>query len=119
MKILVTGDREYHNRAKVKEVLDRYFNGFQVGCIIQGGARGADTLAKEYAKEHGICCVQVDANWDYYHKPAGPIRNGWMLKFCEPDIVIAFHTHLVDSRGTKNMIEISRRVGLEVVVIEE
>lgn len=111
MKVLVTGDRDYKDTKKVYETLDE----IQPKCIVQGGARGADSIAALYAKEHGICCIEVKANWDYYGKGGGPVRNKWMLDWCYPlDLVVAFHDNLENSKGTKNMMKQAEEDGVEV-----
>lgn len=115
MKILVTGDRNYRDTKNVYDTLDK----LEPKCIVQGGARGADSIAKLYAKERGICCITVDANWDYYQRAAGPIRNKWMLDWCYPlDLVVAFHKDLENSKGTKNMVTQAEKEGLEVIRAE-
>ena len=62
----------------------------------------------------------MPANWEYYGKRAGMIRNGEMARYASEDpdnegILIAFWDG--KSRGTKGMINIAYRTGLEVVVI--
>lgn len=59
-------------------------------AIVHGGARGADTLCGEWAKARGIPVARVDADWDFYGKKAGPIRNQWMLEFFQPTYAIGF-----------------------------
>jgi hypothetical protein len=49
-------------------------------------ARGADTLAEEWAKVRGIPCT---ADWDDLGRKAGPIRNAQMLRKGRPELVVA------------------------------
>jgi len=107
MKILVCGGRDYNDTNKINQTLTE----LAPNCVIHGGARGADILAAQWAKSKGIPAVEVLANWDYYQKAAGPIRNKWMLEFCEPDIVVAFP----GGRGTANMIEQAEAKGIKVI----
>lgn len=110
-KILITGGRDYADALQVDktfELLRPYFE--KDFCIIQGGATGADRLAKEWANLRGICCVQVDANWDTFKKMAGHIRNGWMIEFCNPDLVVAF----AGGKGTANMVRQAELYGIDV-----
>ena len=58
------------------------------------------------------------AEWDTFGKAAGPIRNGWMLKM-EPDLVLAFHNDIRQSKGTANMVSIARKKGIEVKIFED
>jgi hypothetical protein len=99
MKILVCGGRDYLNYGKVKEVLDSITQDTLNVCIIQGGAKGADYLAKKWAEENGVACMEFKANWNVHEKAAGPIRNKWMLDFGNPDLVVSFP----GGAGTKNM----------------
>lgn len=118
MKVLVCGGRTYSNWTKVEQVLDDLHNAegiykdrpWKITCIIQGGAPGADLLGKKWAMKNGICCIQVDANWSYYKKAAGPIRNRWMLDFCNPDMCVAFPEE--GSKGTYDMLDAAFEAGV-------
>lgn len=100
MKVLVTGDRHWYNKDRIREILSALTD---VECIIEGEARGADTLAREVAEELGIPVKKFPADWDKHGKAAGPIRNIQMLDE-KPDLVIAFHDNLALSRGTKHTV---------------
>ena len=113
MKILVCGGREYTDVKTLCAVMDKMLSD-QI-AIIHGNCKGADKLSGEWAKTKGIPVITVDANWDYYNKSAGHIRNYCMLKFCEPDLVIAFP----GGRGTAGMIEKARKAGVNVVEVTE
>lgn len=102
MKILVCGGRDFNDIAHMTNVLNQaYIRYGRDLCIVQGGAKGADLLAKSWAKELGLCTIQVDANWDYYDNGAGYIRNKWMITFCNPDMTLAFK----GGKGTNDMVE--------------
>ncbi len=79
--------------------------------IIAGGATGADTVAIEWAKEHNLEFKEYKAKWKVYGNAAGPIRNREMLEMECPDLVIAFP----GKTGTQNMIDISRKAGVQVL----
>ena len=89
---------------------------WNISTIIEGEARGADTLARRYGERHGINIEKYPADWELYGRRAGPIRNGRMLKEGTPELVVAFLAK--DSRGTQNMIDQSRKAGIEVHVVE-
>ncbi|KKL09598.1 hypothetical protein LCGC14_2564270, partial [marine sediment metagenome] len=84
--------------------------------IIEGGARGADKIAREIAIELEIDVMEYPAEWDKYGEGAGPIRNQQMLDEAYPNLVLAFP--LPDSRGTWDMIRRARAAGIEVKIIE-
>lgn len=112
MKVLVSGSRHFQDKEKMEGVL----KGFEISCIIEGEARGADRLAREYAERQGIPVMSFPAKWDLYGKAAGAIRNTEMLRVGQPDLVVAFRAP--DSRGTKNMIDQAREAEIETVVVD-
>lgn len=73
--------------------------------IVEGGQRGADHMAKAQARVHGIMVAEVEANWAFYDKAAGPIRNGWMLRLPIAE-AHCFHHDIGRSKGTKQMIKL-------------
>lgn len=81
--------------------------------VVHGAARGADSLSGEVAEELG-CTVEVyPADWLKYGKAAGPIRNKQMLD-TGPDVVLAFHDDLENSKGTRHCVTEAEKRGLEV-----
>ena len=56
------------------------------------------------------------ADWDKHGKAAGAIRNREMLKKGQPNLVIAFHTALQQSKGTRDMVELAKKAGIETFV---
>lgn len=105
--ILVTGDRNWtiENEAQ-KIIVWTLLHGFreQQPTVVHGAARGVDSIADEHAKALGYDVHPHPANWDEFHKAAGPIRNQEMLDEEHPDIVLAFHDDLTHSKGTKDMV---------------
>ena len=71
-------------------VLDKLARSVVVDCIIEGYAKGADTLAGEWALARNIHLLTYPANWRKDGKAAGPIRNVRMLEEGHPDLVLAF-----------------------------
>ena len=108
-RILVCGGRDYVDVKHLHEVLDSVYKFYKEICIVQGGAKGADLLAKSWAKLNGVPCFQCDANWDFYDKKAGSIRNQWMLELFKPDLVLAFP----GGYGTGNMIKLAKAANVE------
>lgn len=110
--LMVTGDRKYDNYSKIYDNIQKY----TPIKIIQGGANGADKLAKKAAKELKIECVQYDADWKTYGKAAGPIRNQEMVNSLEKYaslgyniIVLGFHDDIEKSKGTKDCLNRARK----------
>lgn len=114
IKILVTGDRDWYD----KEMIESALRAYQPCSLIQGGARGADTIADIVATELGIESTTVKANWKEHGRAAGPIRNREMLKY-KPDIVLAFHNDIISSKGTRDMCRASIKQGIKVILYSE
>jgi hypothetical protein len=91
--------------------VDRLHAERQFGLVITGGARGADSMAHEWAVSRGIPTEVYMAEWGRLGRKAGPIRNQRMLQQGRPDLVIAFP----GGRGTANMIGQANAAGLEVI----
>ena len=83
-------------------------------CVVNGGARGADLMAKGWAERHAIEARSVAADWGLHGKAAGPIRNQTMLDRYKPDFVVAFP----GGRGTADMVQRSRKAGVDVAEIK-
>jgi hypothetical protein len=113
VRVLVCGGRDYADRERLNVVLDRLRveRGFSV--VIVGGARGADTLAAEWADGRGLPCEVYMADWQGLGTKAGRIRNERMLSDGKPALVVAFP----GGRGTAHMAGIARGAGVEVIEI--
>ncbi len=106
MRVLVTGGRNYNAYWRVKEVLDL----MRPTEIIEGGAKGADHWARDYARRCGIKNTTFTADWLNQGPKAGPMRNQRMLDEGNPDLVIAFP----GGDGTADMVKRARKAGVEV-----
>lgn len=114
MRILVCGHREFDRWQLLLETLAPYQE-IEGLVIIEGEAKGADFLARVWAKWLGHEYEAYPADWKTYGKKAGPIRNTQMLREGKPDLVIAFLAE--GSVGTKDMINQSEKAGVPVKVI--
>jgi hypothetical protein len=54
MRVLVCGGRQFGDRDMLRAALDRLSKDRGFSLVISGGARGADTLAEEWAKAVGL-----------------------------------------------------------------
>ena len=113
MRVLVCGDRNWTNKSKIREELEALHD---VELIIHGAARGADTLAGEVAKELNILVIEYPADWHRYGKAAGPHRNREMLDD-NPNLVLAFHSHIRLSKGTADTVREARKRGIPTRII--
>lgn len=133
MRVLVCGGRDYGNRDLVYETLDQFHTERPITLLIQGGATGADALAKDWANSRNIALQEFVADWDNldvpvllmkfrrgkaYNALAGIERNKRMLAEGVPDVVIKFP----GGRGTFDMLcrayTLKRTTRKELQVIE-
>lgn len=115
MKVLVCGDRNWTREVSIRKRLSKLP---EDTVIIDGGARGADTLARVVAESLGLKVIEFPADWDRHGKAAGPIRNRQMLDE-KPGLVIAFHPDLSKSKGTADTVSEAKRRGIPVEIISE
>ena len=103
MKLAIVGSRSFSDYEFMKKILAFH------SCtqIISGGAKGADTLAKQYAGENGISITEFLPNWDRDGKAAGFIRNKQIVNAC--DELVAFWDG--ESRGTAHSIKLAEEAG--------
>jgi hypothetical protein len=113
MRLLVCGDREWSDYI----MIEREIKNLKPAIVIEGEARGADSLARKAAETLGIPVLPFPADWDQYGRSAGPIRNRLMLSKGMPTLVLAFHDNLAKSKGTLDMVNAARKYGVEVRVI--
>lgn len=115
IRILVCGGRDFHDRVVLFGALDHYHREFTIKCVIEGGAKGADLLAREWAEANNICVMEFPANWGS-GKAAGIVRNARMLKYGQPDMVVAFPSP--SSVGTWHTVNKAKEKGLPTAVFE-
>lgn len=107
MRVLVCGSRFSEvGGLRVRAALDT----LPITLLIQGGATGVDEAAKRWAQARGIPVMEFPANWTHQGKAAGPIRNAAMLKYGQPELVVAFP----GGNGTANMVKLARAAGVPV-----
>ncbi len=139
--VLVTGGRDYADRAHVFEVLDAIHRGAAcapgleeaihgVAMIVHGACgwnesapsswellrlRGADAGADDWASDRGIALTRMPADWTKYGNGAGPRRNTAMAARL---VVLGHWRALVvafpGDRGTANMVAQARGKQLRV-----
>ncbi len=110
MKIAVTGGRNYFERDHLREYMDLFHSRTPITLLMHGGANGADRLAKNWAKSHGVEVVPFEAEWDKFGPAAGPIRNARMLDEGKPDALIAFP----GGKGTADCVAAAKQRAIEV-----
>ena len=113
--IAIVGSRDYKNKSEAFSVLARLISGFnsnQKISFVSGGAKGADTFARDFAEEHGVEIKEILPDWDKYGKSAGFIRNKEIWE--NADFGLAFWDG--ESRGTKHSLEIAKKTHKSIIV---
>ena len=114
MIIGITGSRTYADPDTLAAAITRH-NPTQ---IITGGAKGADALARAYARIYGIRLVEILPKFKtdpsiQYHPRWYLLRNEQIAASC--DILLAFWDG--KSRGTKYTVEFASKIGTPVEVV--
>ena len=110
-RILICGSRYFRDAKRIFQYLSSLPSDT---IIIEGEARGADTIAWVCCEILGLTYIQFPADWSAYHKAAGFLRNKQMLIEGLPDLVIFYHDDLDQSRGTISMLELADKAKIEV-----
>jgi hypothetical protein len=79
--------------------------------IIEGEAKGVDSMARDAAEELGIEVDKYRADWKGKGRAAGPIRNREMLEHGKPHVVIAIGS----GTGTNGCCRLAQSMGIPVV----
>ena len=77
--LLVAGSRTVTDKKMMYRHLDKLLSvakdKYKYILIVEGGAKGADSIAGEYARDRGYLLKVMPADWDKNGKAAGFIRN--------------------------------------------
>lgn len=114
MIVLACGGRDYADQKTVDTVLDALNMGGSVELLIEGGAAGADRLAREWARKKGIHVATVNAMWEKHGPSAGPKRNAAML-LLNPTQLVAFP----GGTGTASMIRLATAKGVAILDVSK
>lgn len=115
MKILVCGGRDFARKGLLKRCLTMAHGKYNITCVVHGGCKGADELAKDWAISNNIEHKEYTADWNKFGPRAGPIRNAQMLDDnTDIELVIAFP----GGRGTLDMITKARTKNIKVIEVE-
>ena len=115
--LLIAGSRNFEDREIFDRVTEEIIDGdHQFTVIVEGGASGADTMAREYAQEHDMRHIEFKAEWKKYGRAAGPKRNDEMIAFIKEKNGMALYFWDEESRGTKQCIDSARRKGIDIVI---
>ena len=114
-RVIIAGGRYFNQTALLYQYCDKVLSEKRKTHrieIVSGHCHGADVLGEEYARSRRFGCAIFPAQWSERGNIAGIERNRQMAEYA--DALIAFWNGT--SRGTKNMIETARELGLLVRV---
>lgn len=115
IRVAVTGGRNFTDAEFVIKTLDSISSERgPITKLFEGGAPGADQLARKWAIMMSIPVGTFFADWNSYRRAAGPIRNRRMLTEGKPDLLVAFP----GGKGTASCVAIARELGIEVLTVE-
>lgn len=106
MKVAIVGSRNLHI-----DNLGTYLPQ-DITEIVSGGAKGIDTIAKNYAESNNIPLKEFLPNYNQYGRSAPLKRNLQIIDYA--DCVIAFWDG--SSRGTKFVIDTCNKKGKKITV---
>ena len=108
------GGRDFSDYTLLKESLLAYISIYGVpDNIVSGGAKGADTLAAQFATEMGIPLLVFKPDYQKYGRGATLIRNTQIIENAE--VVFAFWDG--ESKGTKDSITKAKKLQKELYII--
>ena len=116
IRIIIAGGRKFNDYEMLKRTMLKIIRklhdhiDFHKIEIVSGNASGADKLGERFAREYHYDLKIMPAQWDLHGKSAGYIRNNEMLvyaKEADHSVLVAFWDG--KSKGTKNMIDTSRK----------
>lgn len=115
MRVIVCGGRAFDDSEAAYRFLDMIHAVTPITVVIHGAARGADTLADNWAYARRIVIEKYPAQWKLHgNRKAGPIRNALMLKQ-SPVLVIAFP----GGAGTRDMKRKADAAGVPVINLDD
>jgi hypothetical protein len=110
MKTIIAGGRELTEKGLVEETISERVP-WEITEVVEGGQRGIDRMAREWAEENNIVRTTFKADWEKYDNAAGPIRNEEMAKYA--DALVAIRDG--KSVGTEDMISKAEQYNLRIV----
>jgi hypothetical protein len=131
LALIVCGSRHWTARRPITTRLDQLWDAHPELTVLEGGARGADRIAGQWAaprRMHGVAWVRFDARWDDYplgqRWRAGHDRNQDMLDYLlattGEKMVLAFKSDFdwtLAKGGTEDMVRRAKEAGVRGVVV--
>lgn len=118
-KLLVCGSRTITDPNYVWDAINYFIESQGIDIkdltVIEGKAKGVDTLAKVWAQQRKIPVEEYPAEWDKYGKAAGYIRNEVMVKACDICLILWDG----ESKGTKHDIDLCVKYDKKHIIVKK
>lgn len=115
MKLAIVGSREITDMSILLEGISKVPAMDQVTEIVSGGAKGVDTLARQFAESRGLRCTEFLPDYARYGRAATLVRNSQIVEYA--DLVLAIPVK-GGSRGTHDSMRKAEKVGKRLIVYE-
>lgn len=114
MKVAIVGSRHFTDKEALDLAMKKHVaqHGLPV-LVVSGGAKGADSLGKAWAKRHGVKTLILKPDWKRLGKGAGLARNPDIVKEC--NFMIAFPSKSKGS-GTQHSMALAAAQGIQTSV---
>lgn len=126
MRVLICGSMQWHDRPRIRAVLNRLIReareaGEEFVVIHGAHPNGAEKIADEICWSElgmipGETLIREPAQYKRYQRVAGNVRNQTMLDKHKPTLVYAFRDG-IKSKETDDMVRRARRAGVPTRVV--
>ena len=106
MNLAVVGSRTFDNYELAEKLIREIVEKHNITCIVSGKAKGADTLARNYAINENLELIEYVPDWSI-GRHAGILRNTKIIQ--DSDVVLALWDGT--SKGTKDSIDKAKSFG--------
>ena len=116
--VIVTGGRDFRDQDYIENVLTKIHAEHEITQLVEGGAKGVDYHAKQWALKNGIDVKTFPADWKTHKLAAGPIRNELMAQYAseaEKALCVAFF----GGKGTASMKGLAKSYGITVIDVSD
>lgn len=122
MKLAIVGSRGITDRTVLDAAIQQWFAesytvagsaGHRITEVISGSARGVDTLAAQWATEHGVKLTECIPDWEQHGHRAALLRNEDIVRAADAVLVIWD----CKSTGTKHSMDVAKRLKKPTIII--
>ena len=119
MKLMVCGSRSILDTAFIYNQIESLLTEKNIKkedlVLINGGAKGVDAIAAQWAQSNNVSIELYKPDWAHYGRGAGIVRNKLMVEACDFCLIIWDGV----SKGTKNDIELCNKTFKRYKVVKK